>query len=93
MKFAWDETKRRVNLAKHGLDFTDAPEVFNNPVLERLDTRCDYGEDRWIAVGISRNVLCIVLVYAVPNSKIIRIISFRKADKYESQAYFRTFTD
>jgi len=24
MKFEWDETKRRENLAKHGLDFADA---------------------------------------------------------------------
>jgi len=25
MKFQWDETKRKLNIKKHGIDFIDAP--------------------------------------------------------------------
>jgi glycerol-3-phosphate dehydrogenase len=30
MRYLWDETKRRSNLAKHGLDFADADLVLDN---------------------------------------------------------------
>jgi uncharacterized DUF497 family protein len=93
MKFEWDESKNLENIAKHGLDFTDAPEVFNGPILERLDTRFDYGEERWIAFGLLRNVLCAAVVYTERSSNIIRIISFRKADKYEREAYYKVFAN
>ncbi|HDL5502654.1 TPA: BrnT family toxin, partial [Mannheimia haemolytica] len=29
--YTWDETKRKINLAKHGLDFADADEVLSSP--------------------------------------------------------------
>lgn len=93
MKFEWDDVKNQENIAKHGLDFVDASQVFESPVLERLDDRFDYDEDRWIAVGLSRGVLCVVLVYTERSSNTIRIISFRKADRYERQAYFKIFAD
>lgn len=52
MKFEWDENKRRENIRKHGIDFHDVPMVFDGPMLVRLDTRTDYGEeDRWIGNG------------------------------------------
>lgn len=93
MKFEWDDAKNRENIAKHGLDFNDAPEVFNSPIVERLDTRFDYSEERWIAVGLSHSVLCVAVVYTERNSNTIRIISFRKADKYESEAYYKKITN
>jgi len=49
MRFEWDEQKNKTNIRKHGLDFADAPEIFDEPTVVRLDTRQDYGEDRWIA--------------------------------------------
>ena len=42
MEFEWDESKRRDNLRKHGVDFIDVPELFDGPMLARLDTREDY---------------------------------------------------
>jgi len=47
----WDEEKRGVNIKKHGIDFIRAAKIFQNPVLERLDDRDDYREDRMIATG------------------------------------------
>ena len=46
MEIEWDEAKNRENIAKHGLDFLDASQVFESPVLERIDNRFDYGEER-----------------------------------------------
>lgn len=33
MKYEWDENKRQENLAKHGLDFADACQLFENPMV------------------------------------------------------------
>ncbi|MGN6230802.1 MAG: BrnT family toxin [Trinickia sp.] len=39
MQFEWDEGKNRINIRKHGIDFSDAIDVFNHPVLTALDSR------------------------------------------------------
>lgn len=44
MKFEWDEGKNKINLQKHGIDFNDVAELFNQPMLVLLDSRDDYGE-------------------------------------------------
>jgi uncharacterized protein len=33
MKFEWDEVKNRLNIQKHGIDFKDAADIFNHPML------------------------------------------------------------
>jgi uncharacterized DUF497 family protein len=33
MKFEWDEEKRCENIIKHGLDFADAGQLFDHPML------------------------------------------------------------
>lgn len=50
VKFEWDEDKNEANVEKHGLDFEDASEVFDSPMLVALDMRQDYGEDRCIGL-------------------------------------------
>jgi uncharacterized DUF497 family protein len=92
MKIIWDEAKNEVNIRKHGLDFADAHEVFDGPILEKLDDRFHYGEERWIAIGLLRGILCVVVVYAESGNETIRIISLRKGDRYEREAYFKAFT-
>jgi hypothetical protein len=47
----WDEAKNQSNIRKHGLDFTDAHEMFAGSMLTVLNTRVEYGEDRWIGIG------------------------------------------
>jgi len=46
VRFEWDEAKRHANIAKHGVDFLDAPEMFEGPMLVAPDTRKEYGESR-----------------------------------------------
>ena len=86
MNFEWDERKNAINLAKHGFDFADAPSVFNLPMLVDLDLRENYGEDRWIGIGLL-NGRVVVIVYTEPNEQIIRIISLRKALSHERKRY------
>jgi uncharacterized protein len=42
--FAWDDTKRRANLKKHGIDFVDAEKIFRGFTLSAEDAREPSGE-------------------------------------------------
>ena len=53
MKFEWDERKNRSNLIKHGFDFADAYRIFNLPMVVQLDERENYGQTRFVAIGLS----------------------------------------
>jgi len=80
--FEWDEIKNQINIRKHGIDFQDAIDVFNHPLLTALDQREDYGEDRWFAMGWIANIVGIV-VYVERVEDVVRIISARKATRHE----------
>lgn len=93
MEFEWDESKRKENLRKHGLDFRDAPTLFDGPMLSRLDTREDYDEPRWIGIGFLESI-CAVAAFSERNDgKAIRIISLRKALNHERKAFEKTIKD
>ena len=85
MAFEWDEAKRIRNLEKHGVDFLDAAKIFTNPTLERRDDRADYGEERWIALGVHEGQTFVV-VYTWRNEA-RRIISAWKAGRDDQRAY------
>ncbi len=87
----WDERKRRENIRKHGIDFAIAPEFFSAPLLVRFDTRQDYGEDRWVALGLARGRIVVVVYTERDNGEIIRIISVRKALQHERKCYEQAF--
>ena len=89
MELEWDEAKRANNLRKHGLDFRDAAQVLEGYMLELEDDREDYGEFRYIAVGLLRFTV-VVLVYTA-RENIYRIISMRKADNDEENFYRQSF--
>ena len=93
MEFEWDEVKRKENLRKRGLDFLDAPTLFSGPVLTQLDTREDYGEPRWVRIGILE-VICVVVAFTErSDGDVIRIISMRKALSHERKAFEKTIQD
>jgi len=92
VRFEWDEAKREANIAKHGIDFLDVPEMFGNPMLVGADTRKDYGEPRKIGFGFIRGRLMVVaFTEREPDS--IRIISARKANRREETYYQETIAD
>jgi uncharacterized DUF497 family protein len=87
MDFEWDPEKHQANRAKHGVGFDDASRIFEGRVLEKIDNRRDYGEQRIAAVGVV-NGLELFVAYTWRGSR-RRIISARRANKHEKQAYWR----
>ena len=69
-----------------GFDFADAYRIFNLPMVVELDERENYGEDRFVAIGLLDGRV-VVIVYTEPDAEIIRIVSLRKALSYERKYY------
>ena len=86
MRFEWDEAKRESNLAKHSVDFADISPLFDGLTLTLLDDRFDYGEYRFITLGLLRGVTLVVA--QTETDEVIRFISARKATHYEEESYF-----
>jgi uncharacterized protein len=86
VQFEWDEAKRAGNLAKHGIDFVDAMEMFAAPMFVKSDERKDYGEPRWQGLGIVQGRLMVV-AYTKREPNTVRIISLRKANRREKGFY------
>jgi uncharacterized DUF497 family protein len=87
MIVTWDEKKRLSNIKKHGIDFADAAAVFAGPTFTWEDVRFDYGEQRWISMGLWGSQV-VVLVVHTESEEEIHVISIRKADKDEQKLYF-----
>ena len=85
MRFEWNAAKNRSNFAKHGLDFEDAVLVFAGPCVTFVDDRFDYGEERFITLGLLAGRL-IVIAHA-PRGEATRIISMREANRREQKIY------
>jgi hypothetical protein len=85
MDFEWDEAKRKANLRKHGIDFADAMRIWDGEVLEQIDLREDHAEDRYRGIGLLDD-RCIVVAFTWRGSR-LRMISARKAERHERQAY------
>lgn len=85
MDFEWDEAKNLANIAKHGIDFTRAKEIFSGPTVDFVDHRRNYGETRRAVIGMveGREVY---VVYTV-RGEVYRIISARRAKRDERRAY------
>ena len=87
MRFEWDDQKAVENLAKHGVSFGEATEVFYDPkALEVEDAEHSYDESRFVIIGYSTNRLLYV-VFAERHSNVIRIISARPQTASERKLY------
>ena len=84
--FTWDEAKRRANIRKHGIDFADAPKIFEGLTFTAADDRETYGERRFLTLGLLEDQ--VVSVTHTERRDQIRIISIRKATKHEARFYF-----
>jgi uncharacterized protein len=86
MEFTWSETKRAANIKAHGLDFVDAPRVFEGLTFTFEDDRFSYGEQRFVTIGLLAGIP--VSIVHTETDHEIRIISFRKATKHEANVFF-----
>ncbi|CAN2044598.1 BrnT family toxin [Candidatus Magnetomoraceae bacterium gMMP-1] len=86
MRYTWHELKRQRNLNKRGLDFAEAEKVFTGPTFTFEDDREDYGEQRWVTLGLLGDKVLVIV--HTETEKEIRIISMRKANKNEQLLFF-----
>jgi len=91
MSYEWDEHKRQTNIQKHGVDFIDVPELFDGDIVIIPDERFDYGETRFIVIGILKKQVTVV-AYTERGDN-IRNLSARKATKNEQIYFFKQISD
>jgi uncharacterized DUF497 family protein len=85
-EFEWDDRKAAANVRKHGVQFEDARADFRDAfAIEFRDDRHDYGEDRFILIGMSRSDLLVVVYTERPQR--YRIFSARRAEPNERRYY------
>ncbi len=92
MLFEWDEEKDKKNIQVHNISFDVASDIFYDPYcIQKIDTRFDYDEERWQAIGAGVNGVTILLVAYTyrddENNEIIRLISARRATTKEKKEY------
>ena len=90
MRFEWDERKAIANIAKHGVSFTLAQEVWDDPLHVVLPDRDADGELRWQAFGLVDNVRLLIVVHTYRDhdgNEVIRIIGARRATRHERRSY------
>ena len=86
MKFTWDQAKSSSNKQKHGIDFAQAKEVFDDKYAVVDHGKTKAGEERWLAIGRTLKLFLITVVFVFRDAS-IRIISARQARKKEQRAY------
>jgi uncharacterized DUF497 family protein len=80
----WDERKRLANLAKHGLDFSDAWRVYDNEAKLTLESPRK-GEDRKLDLATVDNVM-LAFIYT-ERRNVVRAISLRRASRTERRIH------
>lgn len=83
---SWDESKRRANLRKHGIDFAQLETVFDLPMITAEDERDSYGEVRLQSLGLWNNRV-VFLVWTPRDDDTAHLISRRYANRKETQSY------
>ena len=80
MGFEWDEDKNQRNIEKHGIDFTDAPEIWREAPVQ-IARRARGGEERITAIASFRGQY-IAVTYTERGGN-VRLISARRANRKE----------
>ena len=84
-QFEYDPAKSEANLEKHGIDFKDVQELWDEDLVTRRTDR--NGEVRYLAVGRMTGTYWSGL-YTL-RGETVRIISARRATNIERSAYDR----
>ena len=85
-RFEWDDVKAEENRRKHGIRFGEAAQIFEGPVLTRVDDRFGYGELREISIGLLGGVVVLNVAHT-DRDGVTRIISARKATRQERRLF------
>jgi uncharacterized protein len=95
MSFGWDLQKSDRNARERGLPFEIAMALFDASTIEFDDRRRDYGERRIVAFGsvVGRVLVCVYTWRGTADEPIRWIISLRKTNKGETDAYREAFPE
>lgn len=85
MHITFDSAKNGRNIRERNLPFESAAEFDLENALVATDTRQEYGETRYVALGNLRGRLHVLCFTETPDG--IRVISFRKANDREVRSY------
>lgn len=84
MEFEFDPHKSASNKVKHGIDFEEAQELWNDPHLLEIEARSS-DEPRFLLIGKIRGKHWSAIVTYRENK--VRIISVRRSRKEEVELY------
>ncbi len=88
MKIEFDPLKDGINQAKHGISLQAASDFEWETALEREDDRFDYGEVRFVAIGLIEARLYVMAFSEGSDDDTVRVISLRPAEKHETRFYY-----
>lgn len=83
--FEWDIPKAQQNIHKHGIRFSDAATVFDDPNALTIEDE-NQDKPRFITMGMDASGRILIVVYTYRKLR-IRFISARKATRRESRKY------
>ena len=87
--FDWDMKKNLLNIEKHGVSFKMAASSFFDPKAVRVDDEGhSQDEDRFILIGVNKydKLLTVCHCYR-DDGNVVRIISARRPNQYETEVY------
>ena len=85
MRVHFDPNKNERNVRERGLSFEQAAEFDFSSALVFVDERKDYGETRYVALGMLSARLHVLCFTETDDG--IRVVSFRKANSREVARY------
>ena len=83
---SWEESKRKANLKKHGIDLADLEGAFDFPMITVEDDRAAYGELRLQSLAMWRER--VVFLVWTERQDAAHLISCRYADRSQIKDYF-----
>lgn len=90
MQIEFDADKNVANIARHGVDMATAADFEWQSAIIEADTRRDYGEPRYKAIGFLNDRLHVLIF--TPRAAAVRVISLRKANPREVTFHEKTQT-
>jgi len=87
VEIEFDPTKDRANVLKHSVSLRAADAFDWDTALEREDDRFDYGEVRFVALGLIGDRLHVLVFAEGSHEDAVRVISLRPAEKHEARFY------
>ena len=91
ISFEWDNNKNKANIVKLGISFEEAQTVFYDEYARlNPDYSHSVSEDRFLMLGYSSKARLVIVCHCYrTKNETIRIVSARKASKFETVQYFK----